>query len=641
MVFLTLSGCGGGGGGGADGANSAVTTSISGGSVVTLYGLAAQGAAISGRIYLMDAAGHERSVDTTDGQFRLSLSGMATPVLLKAQWSDGSGSHRLYSFASAAGMANITPLTHFAVAAASGTQSPDSLYAAPSVVAFAALQAALPGAVSRLQRYLQPLMNQYTVANTNPITAGFAVTHSGMDALLDRIVLGTAGASMTLFDRSSGAVLLAAPLSNVSLGVGSANWGAADAAAAADMAVAVNNQGLGLVAWSQRSNGQYLLRVRWLDGVDGGQTLSTVGDAGAPRLGFDAAGNALLLWAQNSNSRTTLWARRYSVDNGQWSVAHPLSSDAAGSAHLPDLALDGAGNAMAVWQQDDGRVSHFDGWLAHYTAAGDTWSAPRRFTDGGNSAFGVRVALTVEGTGLLAWQQLRGDGMAAASQPVDIAVRSLSMAGAWGALRLVNADTSGQVQTAYVFGQLALGLNASGAAALLWSQRPALLQPMAVAAALYQPASGWQAAATISRELNEDCHSPQVALDAAGNATAVWQQQTDYGAYGGANRYVAGSGWGTAGFFVDSRLGDAGAPSLSLDSQGNASVAWFRWSAGNQVDVMLNRYLPGSGWSQAQVFAPVGTEASMVQLPPRVVANASGQTLLLWGYDVDAVASWL
>ena len=253
----------------------------------------------------------------------------------------------------------------------------------------------------------------------------------------------------------------------------------------------------------------------------------------------------------------------------------------------------------------------------------------------------MRVALTAEGAGLLAWQQLRGDGTATTSQPVDIAVRSLSTAGAWGALSLVNADAFGQVQTAYVFGQLALGLNASGAAAVLWSQRPTPSQPMAMAAALYQPGGGWQAVAIISRDLNEDCHSPQVALDAAGNAMAVWQQQTDYGAYGGANRYVAGSGWGAAGFFVDSRLGDAGAPSLSMDSQGNASVTWFRWSADNSVDVMLNRYLPGSGWSQAQVFASMGVEATMVQSPPRVVANADGQTLVLWGYDPDAVASWL
>lgn len=641
LILLSLVGCGGAGGGGA-GANSAAGISISGSSsAMALSGLAAQGAAISGRIYLLDASGHERTVDTTDGQFSVNLAGITPPVLLKAQWSDGSGVHRLYSFASAGGIANITPLTHFAVAAASASVPLDTLYAAPSAAAFAALQAALPTAIGRLQSYLQPLMNQYAVAHANPITASFAVSPTGMDALLDRILLGTAGASLTLSERSSGAVLLAAPLAHPSLGVGSAGWGAGDAALAADIGVAVNSQGLGLVAWSQRSNGQVLLRVRWLDGLDSGQTLSTAGDAGAPRLGFDAAGNALVLWAQNSLGRTSLWARRYSVASGQWSAAHQLSSEAAGSAHLPDLAVDQAGNAIAVWQQDDGRATHFDGWLAQYASAADSWSAARRFTDGGNSAFGVRVALNAEGAGLLAWQQLRGDGTAPASQPVDIAVRRLSTAGAWGALGLVNADGLGQPLTAYVFGRLALSVNAGGAAAVLWSQRPTLLQPMAVAAALYQPANGWLPASTITRTLNEDSHSPQVALDAAGNAIAVWQQQTDYGAYGGANRYVTGSGWGTAGFFVDSRLGDASAPSLGMDDQGNASVAWFRWSAGNQVDVMLNRYLPDSGWAQAQVFAPVGPQATMEQLPPRLAANAGGQTLVQWGYDVDAVASWL
>jgi hypothetical protein len=640
LVLLSLLGCGGGGGGGGS-SGSAATASSPGGSAVTLTGLAAQGAAISGRIYLMDAAGQERYVDTRDGQFSVTLSGMQPPMLLKAQWSDASGMHRLYSFASANGIANITPLTHFAVAAASGTRSADALYAAPSRAAFMALQAALPAAVTRLQGYLQPLMRQYAVAQVHPITAVFSVNDSGMDALLDRIQLATLGDSVTLSDRSTGATLLAAPLANPSLGVGSANWSPTDAALAADMAVAVNPQGLGLLAWSQHINGTYQLRVRWLDGRDSGQALSSAGDAGAPRLAFDSAGNALALWAQHSGGRTSIWASRYHAGAGQWAPARQLSSGLAGSAHLPDLAVDAAGNAVAVWHQDDGRPTHFDGWLAHYAAASDAWAGAQRFTDGASSAFGVRVALNPAGTGVLAWQQLRGDGSAGFSQPVDIALRSLSTAGAWGALRLANADSAGLAYAAYVHGQLGLSVNAGGSAALVWSQRLLPHLPMAVAAALYQPGSGWQAASTITRDLNEDSHSPQVALDATGNALVVWQQQTDYGAYGGTNRYVAGSGWGTAGFFVDSRLGDAFAPSLAMDAQGNASVAWFRWSSGNQVDVMLNRYLADRGWAQAQVFAPLGSHNAMGALPPRVAVNASGQALLLWGFDTDAVASWL
>jgi hypothetical protein len=56
---------------------------------------------------------------------------------------------------------------------------------------------------------------------------------------------------------------------------------------------------------------------------------------------------------------------------------------------------------------------------------------------------------------------------------------------------------------------------------------------------------------------------------------------------------------------------------------------------------MLNRYLAGSGWAQAQVFAPVGTAGTLMRVPPSVAANASGQTLLLWGFDTETVASWL
>ena len=82
VVLLSLFGCGGGGGGGSSPGVPGLPATL------TLSGVAAQGAGISGRIYLMDSAGHERYVDTSDGPFQFSVAGVSLPVLLKAQWSD-------------------------------------------------------------------------------------------------------------------------------------------------------------------------------------------------------------------------------------------------------------------------------------------------------------------------------------------------------------------------------------------------------------------------------------------------------------------------------------------------------------------------------------------------------------------------
>jgi len=640
VVFLTLSACGGGGGGTSSvGSIGAASTAGAASAISTLSGVAAIGAGISGRISMLDANGQGRYVDTADGHFTFNLTGMQSPVLLKAQWSNASGSQHLYSFASVDGVVNITPLTHLAVLAAAGATSPDSVYAAPSASSFSVLQRAMPAALARLQTLLLPLMTRYGVPNANPMTFRFLPDNTGMDALLDQVQFSYVGDSVVLSDKASGAILLSAPMSNLLAAVSAAGWSAADAVRAADVDVAINAQGQGLATWTEIAGTQRVLKARWMNGVDPGLALSGPGDAAQARVAMDAAGNALVVWAEYSAGRSAIWARRYSASVSQWGTPHLLSSSTAlASAHVPDLALDQAGNALVVWYQGDGRSYHTDGWAAQYAAASDHWSAATLVTDGVNKATGLRVALTPAGQGLLAWEQERGDGSATTSQPVDVWARPVSTAGVWGTGSIVSG---GPALSAYVYGQLALAVNAAGDAALLWSQRLLPSQPMVVQAALFKPASGWQAATTITLNSTEDCHQPAVALDDAGNAIAVWQQQTDYGSYGGSNRYVAGAGWGTASHFVDSKLGDTFLPSVAMDATGNATVVWYRWSATNAIDLMINHYPAGGGWGNAQVFAPMGSSGTMTQSQPRVASNAVGQTLLVWGMQPSAVASWL
>jgi hypothetical protein len=56
---------------------------------------------------------------------------------------------------------------------------------------------------------------------------------------------------------------------------------------------------------------------------------------------------------------------------------------------------------------------------------------------------------------------------------------------------------------------------------------------------------------------------------------------------------------------------------------------------------MINRFTPDSGWADPKVFLPMGTFGSIARALPRVVSNAVGQTLVVWGANLSAVASWL
>jgi uncharacterized protein YfiM (DUF2279 family) len=198
-------------------------------------------------------------------------------------------------------------------------------------------------------------------------------------------------------------------------------WGVADAAPAADIDVAIDRSGVGLVGWTEFANGAYQLKVRSISGTETGTKLSTAGDAAAPKFAVDAAGNALAAWTQYSNARHTLWASHNTSAQKLCDAARMISSASAVASTLkPDLAMDQAGNATLVWQQGDGRSNHFDGFAAQYNPANASWSVPGMVNDGINSAYGLRVATNVSGQGFIAWEQERGDGIDLVSQPTDI-----------------------------------------------------------------------------------------------------------------------------------------------------------------------------------------------------------------------------
>ena len=63
---------------------------------------------------------------------------------------------------------------------------------------------------------------------------------------------------------------------------------------------------------------------------------------------------------------------------------------------------------------------------------------------------------------------------------------------------------------------------------------------------------------------------PQIALDASGNALAVWRQSDGTRDSIWSNRFVAGTGWGTAALIETDDVGDAFNAQIGFDANGNA-----------------------------------------------------------------------
>jgi hypothetical protein len=90
----------------------------------------------------------------------------------------------------------------------------------------------------------------------------------------------------------------------------------------------------------------------------------------------------------------------------------------------------------------------------------------------------------------------------------------------------------------------------------------------------------WGTPSLIENVNTGDASSPQVAVDADGNALAVWEQMNNATNFSEiwSNQYAAGS-WGTA-VLVSVSTADAFYPKVAMDLHGSGMVAWQQWNGG-------------------------------------------------------------
>ncbi|MGQ3004400.1 MAG: hypothetical protein ACT6Q6_18990, partial [Hydrogenophaga sp.] len=126
-----------------------------------------------------------------------------------------------------------------------------------------------------------------------------------------------------------------------------------------------------------------------------------------PVVATDSQGNAFAVWAQGNGTFDNIWAARYTPGGG-WGAPQVID-DHSGNATEPRIAVDSAGNAVAIWVREN-IVSHRGLVAASYTAG--TWGAAEVLSGGGtdNSAR-ARVAMNANGTATAVWQESLADGL--------------------------------------------------------------------------------------------------------------------------------------------------------------------------------------------------------------------------------------
>lgn len=332
------------------------------------------------------------------------------------------------------------------------------------------------------------------------------------------------------------------------------------------------------------------------------------GDAEEPRIAVDMAGNAVAVWQQSDGTRTNIWANRYALGSG-WGTAQFIETGNDGNAITPQVAVDSAGNAIAVWNYFDGALYHI--WANRYTAGG-TWGTAQLIdpfsvclTIRSESSWYPQVAVHPTGNTIAVWNISDGTSLHVCANHYDTNK-------GWGTAQLIedNPKTSAFPQAAF---------DSAGNAIAVWTHCDSTY--VNIGAQRYVVGSGWEILPQLIASNSDDAQAPQVAVDSAGNAIAVWYQRDGtYYYHVWANRYVAGSGWGTA-QIIDDNAGNAQSPKIAIDSKGNAIAVWQQAEG-----VLANRYVAGSGWGTAQIIS----DHSGLAWRPQLAIDPAGNAIAVW-----------
>jgi hypothetical protein len=306
-----------------------------------------------------------------------------------------------------------------------------------------------------------------------------------------------------------------------------------------------------------------------------------------PRVAVADAAHAAVVWRHDIGDPRVLQAAWRPGPSRQWQA--PIDLSEAGAIPAQDVGIDQAGNVIAAWTIDRGTGHVVQAELRPVVSG--AWGAPVSLSStSGNAPIGPALAVNAAGDAVVVWA--RGDGVVQASfRPVST--------GVWSA----PADLSSPGTTAGP----EVALAPSGDAVAVWSWRGAGSTGSVVQASFRPAGGGWGASEAVSTNPAANGRRPQVAIDASGNAVAVWLAGAVPVVRAAARRRASGA-WSER--VAVSPLGQAaGAPSLGGNAAGNAVAVW---TMGPRAHASLRP--AAGGWSAPSAISGTNAGAPLVRL---------------------------
>jgi mRNA-degrading endonuclease HigB of HigAB toxin-antitoxin module len=189
-----------------------------------------------------------------------------------------------------------------------------------------------------------------------------------------------------------------------------------DAGSANSPQVAMDDNGNALIVWPQSDGSNYqVFKSEYRDGAWihpatlSGYINPNGEDVYDPQVAMDNSGNAVIVWQQSDGSTQQIYKSEYR--DGAWTHPEDLDDNISQNgqdAEEPQVAMDGSGNAVIVWEQSDGI-----NWQIFKSEYRDgVWTHPEDLDDhisqNGQDAYPSQVAMDDSGNAVIVWNQPDG-----------------------------------------------------------------------------------------------------------------------------------------------------------------------------------------------------------------------------------------
>jgi hypothetical protein len=227
-----------------------------------------------------------------------------------------------------------------------------------------------------------------------------------------------------------------------------------------------------------------------------------------PQIALDGSGNAVAVWSRSTVDPASVVQAASKTAGGHWQA--PITLSAGGPEHRGSglkVEFDPAGNAIAVWTYRIGEYPDYESVIqSSRLPVGGAWSQAVDISAQGGEAFSPELAIDGGGNALAIFRRVGGDG----SDFVQVASRPAGSA--WGAPQ--NLSTPGQEPSA-----MTVGFDEAGDAIAAWES---YVYPRGhVESRRMAPGGLWQGPVVLSAP-EEDAERPRLAVAKDGRAVTVW-----------------------------------------------------------------------------------------------------------------------